>query len=237
MTQQLRVTYSGQAKIGSGNERKSAETPLIFNPDGAAGKAALMIQELHTLIGQHIIQLQTGDTEGLPPTISAWCAWLIERTPRIRSHPRAAQMVDDLARLLEKATTIIDRPPEQLFCGKCPICAADLYADYGAVSVTCKKCHRAGLGEVHDVSTKREELLAMKAHQWVTIGLCVAILGDFGMPVQLHTIHNWTRLDRGQRLAPRGVDLNGRNLYRVGDVIDLARSEANRRPVAARHRI
>ncbi|MDV3166650.1 MAG: hypothetical protein Q8807_03255 ['Waltheria sp.' little leaf phytoplasma] len=61
---------------------------------------------------------------------------------------------------------------------------------------------------------------------------CARVLAAFGLEVQAQTIKDWRRPNRHGvvKLEERGKNQEGHSLYRIGDVMDLARERAEQKP-------
>lgn len=155
------------------------------------------------------------------PTQVAQALWLASKANWI-SHVDEAHMLHDetthIARLL---TGAVDRPSEARYVGPCSTtpdgCTEELYARPGRDSVQCPACDT-----VHVIADRHHELLEAAQDRLETAAVCARAVTVWGEPVRADRIRKWKQ--RG-RITVRGHDTSGAPLYRLGDVIDLARED------------
>jgi hypothetical protein len=104
------------------------------------------------------------------------------------------------------------------------LCPAELYAIAGASTVTCPKCRVE-----HNLDARQDWLLGEVEDQLAHPALIARALSSLGRPITDSMIRGWKF--RG-RLIPHGLDVRGRETFRIGDVLDLlavevARAERN----------
>lgn len=198
--------------------------PLAYNPVASTADT-----ELHaTLVGW------VRDLHGELPTpwpddnATAMSRWMLRHFDLIRTHPAADQLRDEIGYAVDQVRRAVDRPVQRVFVGPClePIedigkCQADLYARPTADTVICHTC-----GAEHDIETRRAWLLAQAEDQLAHAELIGRAAPALGVEVTPAAIRGYAT--RG-RIVPHGTDLQGRPLYRVGDVIDVARDVLSRR--------
>lgn len=149
--------------------------------------------------------------------------WLLKRFDRLVMHPAAEEAVDGIVSTVRATIRLIDRPPVLWFAGPCTAagCTADLYAKTDAPRVQCRKC-----GTSYDVVARRQWLLDAIEDALFHAAGAAHVLTCLGWPCSGERIRQWAH--RG-RLAPHGVDGQGRPVYRVGDVRELLVEAAQRR--------
>ena len=198
--------------------------PLAYNPI-----ASTVGTELHaTLVGW------VRDIHGEMPipwpadNATAMSRWLLRHFASIRTHPAADQLRDEIGYAVDQVRRAVDRPTQRMFVGPClnPVedvgkCQADLYARPSAATVICHDC-----GAEHDIGERRTWLLAQAEDQLAHAELIGRAAPALGVEVTPAAIRGYAI--RG-RIVPHGTDLQGRPLYRVGDVIDVARDVLARR--------
>jgi hypothetical protein len=150
-------------------------------------------------------------------------SWLAGLGHRLRLHPDALALHDEITSVVAAITRLIDRPAQQVYCGPCEAaltaagadrCPAQLYARPGAGQVRCHGC-----GADHDVADKRQAMVDYAAGLRVTATVALGwarILLDH--PVPRGTWDSWIAR---RRLLAHGVDRHGHAVYRFGDVRDL----------------
>lgn len=154
---------------------------------------------------------------GLPvDNIPAMARWLMWRVDGLMLSELGAEAVDEITRLSERGTRLVDRPADKWYAGPCNAtedCATELYAKTKAGNISCPGC-----GSTYDIAQRRSFLLEsaedVLADATVLAG-AVSWLG--GTPVTAARIWKWK--ERG-RIIPHGHD-GKRPLYRVGDVLDV----------------
>ena len=159
-----------------------------------------------------------------PPTAATAPAWLAQWTTTIRMRPWADDMAADLDCRSLAARAAIDRPADRLYAGRCglgdPGCRFELWATIGKDAVTCPGCRAE-----HDVTDRREQMLEAARDQTYTAKTCALALTTVDIPVTMELISKWGhRLVRGAPKLPiAGYTPDGKPLYRLGDVRDVAR--------------
>lgn len=225
----LEVTLTRQGQTGTGNGGRGAETPLPYDHRAAklhrdaTGSVASMVAE----VGRY------GDAGGAPQDLAGRCLWLADRAERLRGLLLAEWFADRISSYVKQARYIIDLPPERRFVGYCPVCGAGLYADQDQIDTICGQCARVlGRDKVpgYNVEQSRTDMLNDAAARLVTLNEAIsAVAALWDMQVNAKTVRTWR--DRG-RFVQRG-SAGGVPLYRLGDVLDLARMHAASRQASA----
>jgi hypothetical protein len=210
---ELEVTLTRQARMTDGGVRAATEAPLPY--DTAASELLHAIRAelvaLARLCVDHDVASRGGPLDWPADTVEAMSSWLLWRIDGIAGQPWAADAMR-LAQLTSRAEYVIDRPPEKTFAGPCGDCGRDLYAQHGAVIVTCT------CGEQYDLAERRAWLLRVVDDRLATAVEIARALTSLDVPVTAERIRQWSHRDR---LVSSGHDRLGRPLYRVGDVVDL----------------
>lgn len=213
-------------QTGSGNgKRPSAQTPVPFD-ERASKTRAYVRNQLATWAGE-----LNADHRHIANNPRAWCAYLIANIRAIRGHLAASEIVQEIHYCIELIQDAIDLPPSKVYLGTCEadapdgaICDTPIYAGHDDRATVCIGC---GMG--YDVDTRRTEMLDKIQHQWGTIGTCAHVLNLFGVDLKSETVRSWTKARQSgdrvipQKLHPRGQDQSGHNLYRIGDVMAVAK--------------
>ena len=164
-------------------------------------------------------------------TINALSHFLAENVDWLRHRDNAPQALDEIQAAARRVLRVIDRPVERWFAGPCwaairttegtaALCTEELYARVNADTVTCPNCHAE-----HGVAARRAWLLEQAEDHLVHAALAATALTALGARVPVGTIYSWVH--RG-RLTAHGVDRHRRPTYRLGDVLDVLRDEAER---------
>jgi hypothetical protein len=222
---EVELTFSRQDAIGGDGGRKSAETSLPHKPK--AGDALALIAEevngwaLHfaEAVGQAtVIDLPsiTGTVRLSYPPVNPG-RWLQRNVYTIVGNPRAGEALAALEGLRGLAMRVVDRPEEKLYAGACPVegCLGILWARPDSAFVRCQVCRVS-----HPVAERRQRMIDAAAVLNVSKSVAlewVRILMDRSIPDG--TWGSWR--SRG-RLHLVGVSAEGLELFRFGDVRDLA---------------
>lgn len=162
-----------------------------------------------------------------PEDGKACARWLRTNPNTIRYSQHTADMVDQIGYAIAKARSVIDRPAERRYAGACPDCRMDLYVREEATHITCPGCAR-----IFRSDQRYADLLAELRDRLATAAEIAAGVGRLtGNPLSRNTITQWHT--RG-RLVPRGHTPEGHPMYRIGDVLDLARSPKREKSRVAR---
>lgn len=139
----LRIEHTRQAvKGGQISGRGTGEQPLPYVP--AASEA---MTNLYTaLVTACRALVLDGDLPA--PGVASVCAWLAAREASIPLRAEGPDIVAELDRCMARAMRVCDNPPEKVYIGNCPTCAAAnpdaepvrMYAARGAVVHHCTQC-------------------------------------------------------------------------------------------------
>lgn len=215
LTKQKGVDYT--AADGTKGGTKTRPAPANLGALEAAGqlRAALLTWTRHC---HHQQTRNQSPTQGLPvlepKPMSRWLMWRIDG---LTLDPQGPQAVEDITRAVNKARRVVDRAPEQRYAGPCE-CGKDIYHRPGAVQASCRACGRA-----YDVGELYEWMRSQVRGRLVTAKEGAMLLSRFGVATKRDTIDKWHQ--RG-RVANRGADTAGRNLYLFDDLLDLATAAA-----------
>lgn len=171
---------------------------------------AALVDQVHQLTGR----ARRADT------ITALAGQLLARLDTLRLSPRASAVMDTLDQAVKRARRAIDRPADLVYGGPCDQCSTDLYVAGNATHFTCPGC-----GVVYGFEQRREWLLTATENSLLTASEASrALSGLLDRDLSPNTIRTWAR---NGRLTAHGDD-HGRPLYRVGDLVHLARTTATR---------
>jgi hypothetical protein len=168
--------------------------------------------------------------------------WFILHTDDIAGHEEAPQFLDELKDINNRIHHVIDLRPEATYLGPCHnrpdngnICGRQMYANPKHDTYTCAGHPGTPCGAVYNIEDRQTELLALGRDMKATLSECAAFLARFGLGVPLPTIKSWTiaRPSNGvtypARIWPTGTSANGHNLYRIGDMEELARERLTKK--------
>lgn len=151
-------------------------------------------------------------------TMQAMSLWLLEHSASVGLSPAGPDICADLARAHGRAWSVIDSAPELIDYGPCGICGTRLAVPAGADHVQCLGC-----GATHMVEQLKQFRRDLAADQLGTTGELAEWTRILGTPVTDRTIRRWAEAGR---ITPRGSVVCGgvtAPMYRVGDVLDLAK--------------
>lgn len=237
----LELTFSRQTANGPREGSRAAETPLPYND-----VAAKLTRRVHTVLGTWVRDVHDGVESWPADDDVAFSRWLLSRHARLARHPAAEQISSDIAALRLELLSAVDRNPERWYAGPCAGTRADggpcveavvdytddgrpvrstrpteLYATPEARVVTCRRC-----GTAYDVAERRQWLLDVAQDQLAHAELIGRAAPALGVDITPAAVRGYA--DRG-RIVAHGTDQRGRPLYRVGDVIEVARDVLARR--------
>lgn len=213
---ELDIKLTKLGVTGDSDARPSQSAPLPY--DAAASEVAWCVRNT---LSTWVRELDLGDTIGLANSPRAWCRWLHDRVERIRGHAAGGEIVDELRYLCSQVRRAIDLPPDLALVGSCDQCGNHLYALIDDTAVTCRHCSRAGIDVTYDVASTRMALASRVEGEQVTREVALAVIARaWGIPVRQATFRQWVHRERIQAVS---ASRDGRPLYRVGDVLDLAR--------------
>jgi hypothetical protein len=180
-----------------------------------------------------------------PVTLIRIVGWLLTHVDALRTNPAGPDAYRAFTRLRRRIERAVDMRPPGDFIGRCGatdvhidhrsgdhvvtpsvgICTAELYAREDETTVTCEAC-----GAEHDTAARRREMAATVDDEWARPHTIALALSQLEHPVKPDTLRKWIERDAklAERLAgreppyplilQRGVDDDGKPVYRVGDV-------------------
>lgn len=234
---ELELTLTRQARMGAGGKR-GTEEPLAF--DARASHAGRALK--NTLLGW-VRLLERGPPYGPAcercghpsceyvrlgrspdDDLASIARWLLARDHEIVRHPAAAEGVAEITSAVRAAIRAVDRPGERTFAGRC-VCGAALYARPGAAVVQCRDCDADPVGVERQLEKMRVEIHDQLAHPTGAAALLARL--DVNAPES--TIRRWAK---NGRILPHGVDQKGRELYRIGDILEVITDSGRARTIA-----
>lgn len=206
---ELTTTLTRQDVIGGDGGRRSAETSLAFKAN--ASEAMWVLASTFGAVASDL-----ADSLGMQFPLNP-VRWLTANRDRLAGTVEAGRLVEEIRYATRLAWATIDRPPELVLAGLCSSdgCGMRLYARPGDVSVVCEGC-----GAVLEVHERRERMIAAVAVLNVSKAVAlswVSLLMDKAIPDG-----TWRQWRSRQRLRVAAVSVEGQELYRFGDVRDLA---------------
>lgn len=217
---ELDTTLSRQTATGGRTGARSTTKPLAFD----VRASAVLGEVKSTLVGWVRVLAEDGGDTWPDDTAEACARWLLARICALRTHPAAGDIATEIADLHKAAGKAIDRNADRWFAGPCDQCGAVLYGRPHQPKVRCKA---AGCGAEYDTADRRAVLCEAAQDYLLTIPeMMRALPGLTGQGLSDATMRTWRH--RG-RLVSHGTTPLGRDLFRVGDVLDLVQDAAARR--------
>lgn len=222
LMQDLDDVLTRQTQTGTGNgKRKSSDRPLIFDQTASITREAVI-----NTISTWVRDLDMGDAVNLGSSFQSWCRWLTERIDRIRFHVAAGEIFDELTYAVADVRRTVDVPSPRIPYGNCGICNRTVYGSRDATEVTCRYCELAGIASVLPVDRSHVGLWTKAPDQLVTRKDALEALPFYGLEVKPETFRSWVKREQlVRREDPKRPD---RTLYRLGDVLDLAKQRGER---------
>lgn len=231
LAEQLEVTLTRQARVGTRNGPRSSERPLVFHW-GASVDLETMRDGLSTwattIAQQRGIQV---DAAREPAPLANW---LIRWAGEAAQHPDAAELHGDVLAMTRAARRTIDLAPDLRFVGPCDGhravqpdtvgCGEDLYAGMNSFTV---RCATEGCTAEYNIEGRRAWLLEQAVDQLRTARqLAYELPWIAGVVVNVKTLGMWATRDKITRYLPHAKDPRQATRFRVGEVIELARAMA-----------
>ena len=203
---QLELTITRQSQTGNPYKDggKSNETPLMF--DDRASEAAWVLRQTLSAHAVEISALEVG----------ASTADIARRLHELVVHITDPNALEEITSAVDLGLVAIDQPPCRIYLGDCE-CGSRLYGDPEQQQIECGRC-----GETHDPKQRRA-LNAVRGREIpVTATEAAKYLGEVcGVMITASRIRVWAH--RG-KLNPVGANQDAKPVYRLGDVLDLARN-------------
>ena len=204
-----------QAKPGPRQLAKGSMGPRASSPDPLredAWSTWQFFRQFYTAL----VPQNTGRQEGR--------RLLMEGVPSLARNPRAARIQRQMRQAAEKVKRIFDWEQDKRRGGWCQACGAILWVLDKSQYAFCQVC-----GQLNDLAETRQAQRdwLMDSYQEGTSGEIAHLLTQCGWKVTPRAIRKWAQ----KGIIPCEKGTNGRNVYRVGDII--ARIEMSRPASAA----
>lgn len=231
LVEQLTITLTRQARVGTRNGRRGTETPLVFHL-AASVDLETMRDGLH--MWAQAVATQRGVTVDATHTPDAYAAWLLRWSGEVAQHAAADELLGDVLSMTKAARRTIDLAPELRYVGPCDGhraiiddtigCGKDLYASLNAFTVTC---HTDGCTAEYNIETRRIWLLEQAIDQLrTTTQLSRELPWIAGITINAKLIGMWAARGKLTAYLPHARDARKASRYRVGEVIEVARAMA-----------
>lgn len=144
----------------------------------------------------------------------------------MRHRPEVADFARDIAACERVLGGIVDRPRERRYAGPCTTptddgtCGTDLYAKAGQDVATCRVCEHSYY--VDECQAYMREQVRERLARPVEIA---GVLGQLGFPITYRAVTTYVTK---KLILAADTDERGRELYRIGDVIDVRTEAATR---------
>lgn len=125
----------------------------------------------------------------------------------------------EFAKIVHRAVAewraVIDRHEDRVFAGRCDECNTEMYTRPNVDVTRCPGCEK----EFDTAGQLRWVLDQIRETLWPIDTVRTFAQKQLDFRINTATVRSWRH--RGQLVA-RGLDIHGRELYRVGDYLDLA---------------
>lgn len=229
---QLDVTLTRQARVGERNGPRSTETPLPYHLGASV--------DLETLrdglaMWAEAVARQRGITVDAAREPVPLSRWLLRWAGEAAQHEAAAELHGDILAMTKAARRTIDLSPQRHFVGPCDGhraiepetvgCGEDLYASMNARTVTC---NTDGCGAEYQIESRRAWLLEQAVDQLRTAAeLSRELPWIGGVTIDRKLINKWSSRGQITRYLPHPRDTKQAPRFRVGEIIEMARSTAS----------
>lgn len=219
---ELDVTLTRQSVTSTRNGSRSSVKPLAYNVAASETRDVVMR-----------ILRRWVDEPGVDRRSPRAMTRAIHRAlPTHRLTDDGWQLIADIDDATKAILRAIDLAPDRWYAGPCggiklvddveTTCVEELYAPPDAATIECRNCHTKW-----DVAVRRKYLLDVSRDHLVTTHEACRAISVYGAGnLTADTIRSWKA--RG-RLLPHGTDHEGHDLWRLGDVEDLAVNRTTRK--------
>lgn len=231
LTEQLTITLTRQARVGTRNGRRGTETPLVFHL-----AASVDLETLRDGLSMwcHAVAQQRGVTVDAAHDPVEYAAWLLRWAGEVAQHENADELLGDILAMTKAARRTIDLAPDLRYVGPCDGhraiepdtigCGKDLYASLNAFTVTC---HTDSCTAEYNIETRRIWLLEQAVDQLrTTTQLSRELPWIAGVVISAKLIGMWAARGKLTKYLPHPHDTRQATRYRIGEVIELAREMA-----------
>lgn len=197
---------------------RSDEKPVPFND-----AASEVFFELRRVVARwtRTVSHHHDHLQSLASTVEQAAEWLSLIPTLLAELPDAGLMREEIREVVHQVYRVIDRPFDRMYVGRCDVvvhpplapCGESLYAVEGRDTVECRAC-----GTTWGVDEQRGWLTAQLVDQLAPASDLVGLVTSLGRYLTTPMIRSWKR--RGM-LKVVDVDDRGRDLFRVGTVLDL----------------
>lgn len=225
LVEELDITITRTDKIGRASlgisVRGGSDTPMAFHT--AASDVQNKLRRVMNQWGYSVSRLHPHVT--LPDSAAAdvIAEWLMLFPDLLSGHPDAARMAGEIRTTVSECFRVIDRPVDRVYIGPCGAdgCEEPLYGVVGRPDIRCGPC-----GAVWNLSERRMDLAARAKDRLAVASDLVGFTTVLGRDVTTSMIRNFK--SRGL-LRPHGQDHRGRDLFRVGDLLEVLEKARKRR--------
>lgn len=214
---EINVTRQSQAGTRFREGGRSTETPLVF--DDAASEAAWVLDNTLASIARRCM-----DAWGFGPVDPDDLAgWLEDHAVYVARVDDAGDMLGELDSAVRLCLEAIDnRQGRRIYIGDCR-CGTAVYGDEDQGELAgCRRC-----GEIFRVAESRQANRNAGRELLVTADEAAKYAGSlYGVQITAKIIRVWG--SRG-KIEGRGRDRQGVTVYRLGDIVEVARNPQGRR--------
>lgn len=220
----LAITLTRQDRVSverSGKQGKARSTPLPFHVG-----ASQSLDALTNVLGTWIRHVH--EERGLALTLShetgpaALSVWLRRNINALAATEGADEALADIRDARDEARRCVDIPSGPVFQGVCEACTGDLKARSDDKFVVCTMCGLRIEKVVNDSRIAGE----IDARLFTTSELVILIRARFDLDMSPRKIAWMTDPRRKHQLLQRGINSEGKPMYRAGDVFALLRKSS-----------
>lgn len=205
---------------------RGSDKPLPFND--AATETRLVLRRV-VARAVRVMLHHYGHLRCVAANVTAAAEWLAIMPGLLAEHPLSGSIHDQVCAAVREVYRAIDRPPQRVYVGRCDVvvriplapCRQELYAVEGYDTVECSAC-----GTTWGVAEQRAWLENRLVDELAPASDLVGLVVSLGRHLTTPMIRSWKR--RGL-LEVAAVDDKGRDLFRVGDVLDRLAATNNGR--------
>lgn len=239
LAHELEVTITRQNVTSTGGGRVTGERPLAYNAE-ASDRADNLHRTLAAWVAVARAATHSPEQALGGMTTPRLGHALLCALPGLIKRDDITDLIDEVTYAIRKARQIIDKAPDRWYVGTCDHvehleacdddlcestdheveCGAELYAIAGHDTVVCRTCSTE-----HNVPERRLAMLLEADDELMTLTQLTTAVGLTGAEtITRKSLEGWVRRGRLIRAGNNGATAT----YRVGDVLDIIRSDARK---------
>lgn len=206
VVEELETSLSRQTASGTSSGSRGSEKPLPFDV-GASEALAVLGSTLRAWALEF-------DAEARPMVIVGYSRWLLHHVDRMRCYVIACDAFDEIEAAVGACWRAVDRRASRIYLGQCYAegCPSHVWAPAGRTTGTCAEC-----ATVHAVEDRRDQMLEALHDRELSMAQIATVLVylDYDRERMRKLLNKWAER---KVIVPVGVDAQGRETYRFGDV-------------------